>query len=308
MNDFKKIELLEKLHQNNLTEEDHLLIEELKQNDQDFEKEIKAYSDLLDAFDALHVDNFKENLNAFENKYSSKAKTTGKNKEAKTAAIRPLYRVISAAAAILVLLGSAILYNQYIHGPFNQHFAANESIAIHLTSTRGNQELSKEEKLKKSAFNKFIQKDYKACLDELYLYESGSKGLFEKDQQSLLIAGVSHLSLDDAKQAISYLNKAVALQTEQILVDLDLEDHIESSETEDSTDKSITDEAMINKDSTASKTLLVSRLYTASSEWYLALAYLRDRQMDSAKEMLQEILSDEEHSYYSQAEELIQQI
>ena len=71
MNDFKKIELLEKLHQNNLTEEDHLLIEELKQNDQDFEKEIKAYSDLLDAFDALHVDNFKENLNAFENKYSS---------------------------------------------------------------------------------------------------------------------------------------------------------------------------------------------------------------------------------------------
>jgi hypothetical protein len=303
MNDFKKIELLEKLHQNNLTEEDHLLIEELKQNDQDFEKEIKAYSDLLDAFDALHVDNFKENLNAFENKYSSKAKTTGKNKEAKTAAIRPLYRVISAAAAILVLLGSAILYNQYIHGPFNQHFAANESIAIHLTSTRGNQELSKEEKLKKSAFNKFIQKDYKACLEVLYLYESESKALFEKDQQSLLIAGVSQLCLDDTKQAISYLSKAVALQNEKILVDLDLEDHIESSETEDSTDKSMT-----NNDSTGAKTLLVSSMYTAASEWYLALAYLRDRQMDSAKEILQEILSDEEHSYYSQAEELIQQI
>jgi hypothetical protein len=303
MNDFKKIELLEKLHQNNLTEEDHLLIEELKQNDQDFEKEIKAYSDLLDAFDALHVDNFKENLNAFENKYSSKAKTTDKNKEAKTAAIRPLNRVISAAAAILVLLGSAILYNQYIHGPFNQHFAANESIAIHLTSTRGNQELSKEEKLKKSAFNKFIQKDYKACLEVLYLYESESKALFEKDQQSLLIAGVSQLCLDDTKQAISYLSKAVALQNEKILVDLDLEDHIESSETEDSTDKSMT-----NNDSTGAKTLLVSSMYTAASEWYLALAYLRDRQMDSAKEILQEILSDEEHSYYSQAEELIQQI
>ena len=69
MNEVEKIELIEAYHYQRLRPEEQTLFEELLAVDNDFAAEVRAYDELLDGLDMLHIEDFEARLQAWEARY-----------------------------------------------------------------------------------------------------------------------------------------------------------------------------------------------------------------------------------------------
>jgi TolA-binding protein len=204
-----KIRLIEAFYRGTLKGEDNANFSKLMNDDLSFSKEVQDYKSIFIGFEALHVEAFQNNLMNFEAKHIAQEKQSSEvlPQQTKSAVVRPLRKFYSAAAAIALLICATFGYNQWSTSAFDEYFQTSQSIAVHLGSIRGgNDVFTAEEMIKKNAFSAYRKGDFNQAIALLEGYVEEYKETATKDYQSILILGVSQLAVNNTEQAIANLS------------------------------------------------------------------------------------------------------
>ncbi|BDS14544.1 tetratricopeptide repeat protein [Aureispira anguillae] len=205
MANVEKSRLIEAYYRGTLNGADKGYLKQLMSEDPSFRQEVKDYKHIFNGLEALHVEHFQANLAQMEKKYQDNVvamspKTT----------IRPFQKLYYAAAAVALLICCSITYHLMTPSVFDQHFAASESIAVHIESIRaGGQTMSTEEQIKKSAFTAYQQKEYSQSISLLKDYLNTYPETASKDYQSILVLGVAQLAEGKVEQATRTLELVI---------------------------------------------------------------------------------------------------
>jgi hypothetical protein len=206
MTNADKIRLIEEHYRGILNATDKVFFKQLMKEDLAFKQEVKDYKAIFVGLESLHVENFQNNLFNFEAKHQTDIKTIVPELNGtvnKTAVIRPFKKFYMAAAAIALLICATFGYNQMTASPFEDNFYADTGIAVHIESIRGGeQELSEEEKIKKTAFSAYQKGDYDMSISLLNGYITDYPKKASKDFQSYLILGVAQLASEKTNESI----------------------------------------------------------------------------------------------------------
>lgn len=199
-----KSRLIEAYYRGTLKGADKAYLKQLMSEDPSFKQEVKDYKQIYNGLEALHIEQFQLNLNKMEAKYETKDNVVAMS--GNRAIVRPMRKLYAVAAAIALLVCCTITYNLMLPSVFNQHFAASQSIAVHIESTRaGGQVVSTAEQIKKSAFTAYQKQQYKRSIDLLKDYINTYPEKASKDYQSMLILGVAQLATNQTEEATKTL-------------------------------------------------------------------------------------------------------
>ena len=208
MGNVDKSRLIEAYYRGTLKGADKAYLKQLMSEDPSFKQEVKDYKQIYNGLEALHIEQFQLNLNKMEAKYETKDNVVAMN--ANTAVIRPLRKLYAVAAAIALLICCTVTYNMMMPTVFDQHFAASQSIAVHIESTRaGGQTISTAEQIKKSAFTAYQKKEYTKSIDLLKDYINTYPEKASKDYQSMLVLGVAQLANNQAEAGTTTLAQII---------------------------------------------------------------------------------------------------
>lgn len=205
----EKIRLIETYYRGDISPEDRQVFDSLIKEDSTFQEEVNSYESIFLGFEALHLENFENQLLSFEKKHQNTAKVVSMNSTtAKTTVVRPIKKMYYAAAAVAVLLVALFGYNQMNYAPFENNFVADANIAIHLSSMRaGSQDLKDDETLTRDAYAAYQSKDYASTIQKLEKYQLDFPEIANKDYQSFLVLGVAYLADGNAEGSIPNFNK-----------------------------------------------------------------------------------------------------
>jgi len=205
MGNVEKNRLIEAYHRGTLKGADKAYLKQLMSEDPSFKQEVKDYKQIYNGLEALHIEQFQLNLNKMEAKYATKDKVVAIRENG--AVIRPMRKLYAVAVAVALLVCSSVAYNMMMPDVFEQHFAASESIAVHIESTRASgQVVSTAEQIKKSAYNAYQRADYTKSIDLLNDYITTYPEKAATDYQSMLVLGVAQLAgnkIEDGTQTLS---------------------------------------------------------------------------------------------------------
>lgn len=213
MNHLEKIELIERYYFQQLSEQELQGIETLIKEDPLFKQEVEEYCNLYEGFDALHLENFSQQLQSFEAKITSNANdfnSTNAELPFPKTKIKLVWNksVWSMAAAILLFVCCIpLLYNVVNRNTVNPEDFMEQSYAIipmgdwrkYQDSTLTAMEKEKVS-AKKEAFYVYNSKtDYQKSLDLFKAYES--KYGFEN--QIRLYTGICNFKVGNYEEAIN---------------------------------------------------------------------------------------------------------
>lgn len=204
MENLDRTRLIEAYYRGTLKGIDKTHFKQLMDEDPDFKQEVKDFKVIFKGLEALHIDQFQSRLMNMEAKHQNKVAGT----EAiipKDNNIRPLKKYYSYAAAIALLVCASYAYYFVNSSPFDQHFQASSSIAVHIESTRGTEVMPVSEQLKKNGFSAYQQKDYKTCIQLLSNYTQQYPDLADDDFQTALVLGVAQLANGETDAAVKSL-------------------------------------------------------------------------------------------------------
>lgn len=208
MGNADKSSLIEAYHRGTLKGADKTYLKQLMSEDPSFKQEVKDYKNIYNGLEALHIEQFQLNLNKMEAKYQTKDNVVPMNGGG--AVIRPMRKLYAVAAAIALLICCTVTYNLMLPSVFDQHFAASQSIAVHIKSTRAvGQTISTAEQIKKSAFTAYQRKQYAKSIDLLKDYINTYPEKASKDYQSILVLGIAQLANDKTESAIRTLEQII---------------------------------------------------------------------------------------------------
>lgn len=207
MGNVDKSRLIEAYYRGTLKGADKAYLKQLMSEDPSFKQEVKDYKQIYNGLEALHIEQFQLNLNKMEAKYQTKDNVVPMN--ANTAVIRPLRKLYAVAAAVALLICCTVAYNVMMPNVFDQHFAASQSIAVHIESIRAGGPISTAEQIKKSAFMAYQKKAYTKSIDLLKDYMNTYPEKASKDYQSMLVLGVAQLANDQAAAGTKTLAKII---------------------------------------------------------------------------------------------------
>lgn len=203
-----KSRLIEAHHRGTLKGADKAYLKQLMSEDPSFKQEVNDYKQIYNGLEALHIEQFQLKLNKMEAKYKQEDNIVAMNN--KGTIVRPMRRLYAVAAAIALLVCCTITYNLMLPSVFNQHFAASQSIAVHIESTRaGGQSISTAEQIKKSAFTAYQKEEYTKSISLLKDYVNTYPEKAAKDYQSMLVLGVAQLATDKAENAARTLEQII---------------------------------------------------------------------------------------------------
>jgi TolA-binding protein len=206
MGNVDKNRLIEAYHRGTLKGADKSYLKQLMSEDPSFKQEVKDYKKIFNGLEALHIEQFQLNLNKMEAKYQTKDNVVAMNSN-KTV-IRPMRKLYAVAVAIALLISCTVTYNLMLPSVFDQHFAASQSIAVHIKSTRAvNQTISTAEQIKKSAFTAYQKQEYAKSIDLLKDYINTYPEKASKDYQSILVLGIAQLANNKTEAATKTLEK-----------------------------------------------------------------------------------------------------
>lgn len=193
MGNVDRSRLIEAYHRGTLKGADKAYLKQLMSEDPSFKQEVADYKQIYNGLEALHIEQFQLNLNKMEAKYETTNNVVAMN--GSSAVIRPMRKLYAVAAAVALLICCTVTYNMMMPTVFEQHFAASQSIAVHIESTRaGGQTISTAEQIKKSAFTAYQKKEYTKSIDLLKDYINTYPEKASKDYQSMLVLGVAQLA------------------------------------------------------------------------------------------------------------------
>lgn len=191
-------QLIHAYYEGTLVGADKSLFKQLLKEEADFKAEVKAYKKIFKGLGGLHLDHLKQEMNKWE-----KAQ-----KEVKTPVVSiSSFRIyLAIAAAIAMLLSMPLIYQSLVpNDPFEQHFHASSSFAIHAAAVRDSKNLATYESIKGTAFMAYQKKDYKTTIkqlkDYIYNFEKEAKG----DSQSFLILAIAQIAEEHYQNAIPNL-------------------------------------------------------------------------------------------------------
>jgi TolA-binding protein len=198
MGNVDKSRLIEAYHRGTLKGADKAYLKQLMSEDPSFKQEVNDYKNIYNGLEALHIEQFQLNLNKMEAKYETMDTIVAVN--GNSGAIRPMRRLYAIAAAVALLISCTVTYNMMMPNVFEQHFAASQSIAVHIESTRaGGKTISTAEQIKKSAFTAYQKKEYTKAIDLLKDYINTYPEKASKDYQSMLVLGVAQLAANQTE-------------------------------------------------------------------------------------------------------------
>lgn len=197
MTDTDKIKLIEQYYTGTLSLSQQKSFDQLLRADAQFKKDVKAYKKIFGGFRALQAERFQQTLQRFEQDHKATA-------QAPRGVVRTFTNWwYAAAAAVVLLLVSTVAYNSFSTDLFEQNFAANEAIALHIGSIRAGEEgLTEVEHIKKSAFRAYRDGNYRQAAILLKGYRNDFPELYELDYQSMVVLGVSQLAEGNAQKAL----------------------------------------------------------------------------------------------------------
>jgi len=203
-----KSRLIEAYHRGALKGADKAYLKQLMSEDPSFKQEVNDYKQIYNGLEALHIEQFQLNLNKMEAKYKTTDNVIAINNNKLN--VRPIRKMYAVAAAIALLVCCTITYNLMLPSVFDQHFAASQSIAVHIESTRaGGQTISTAEQIKKSAFVAYQKQEYTKSIDLLKNYINAYPEKASKDYQSMLVLGVAQLATNKAENATKTLGEII---------------------------------------------------------------------------------------------------
>lgn len=262
MRNIDKNRLIEAYHRGTLKGADKAYLKQLMSEDPSFKQEVKDYKQIYNGLEALHIEQFQLNLNKMEAKYETKDNVVAMPRSG--AVIRPMRKLYAVAVAIALVVCSSIAYNMMMPDVFEQHFAASQSIAVHIESTRaGGQVISTAEQVKKSAYSAYQRAEYTKSIDLLNDYILTYPEKAATDYQSMLVLGVAQLAGNQIEAGTKTLSKIIN-----------------------------------GKDSS----------YKEEAQWMWALGQIKLEQMDAAKEMLEAIQLQTEHTHHKDAVDVLGQL
>jgi hypothetical protein len=185
-------ELVEKYFRNTLNDQERIEFEELLKNDPDFRKELKDYLLILEGFEGLHLEEFKDRLKLWDSKIdesSSKDNSTNIKR-----LFSNKYFLFSAASVAAILI---IVAYQYFICPLDTYNKLYEAPVAYLNEVRGVQ--SKTDLVKKEAVQSYIDGKYKTALLKFRQYLNE----YPNDLESLFYLGISQMELESYHEAIA---------------------------------------------------------------------------------------------------------
>lgn len=207
MANVEKSRLIEAYYRGTLKGADKAYLKQLMSEDPSFKQEVKDYKQIFNGLEALHIEQFQLNLSAMEAKYQDGVVAM----HAPAGIVRPLRKFYYAAAAVALLICCSMAYHFMTPSVFDQHFAASQSIAVHIESIRaGGPTMSTKEQIKKRAFTAYQQEEYVKCIDLLTDYGNTYPEAASKDFQSILVLGVAQLAQGKAENASLTLAQIIA--------------------------------------------------------------------------------------------------
>jgi len=208
MANVEKSRLIEAYHRGSLKGADKAYLKQLMSEDPSFKQEVNDYKQIYNGLEALHIEQFQLNLNKMEAKYETKDNVVAMS--GNRAVVRPMRKLYAVAAAIALLVCCTVAYNLMLPSVFDQHFAASQSIAVHIESTRAaGQTVSTAEQIKKSAFTAYQKQEYTKSIDLLKDYINTYPEKASKDYQSMLILGVAQLATNKTEKATRTLEQII---------------------------------------------------------------------------------------------------
>ncbi|WP_052596302.1 tol-pal system YbgF family protein [Aureispira sp. CCB-QB1] len=202
-----KSRLIEAYHRGTLKGADKAYLKQLMSEDPSFKQEVNDYKQIYNGLEALHIEQFQLNLKKMEAKYQKEDNVVPMSSST-GAVVRPMRKLYAVAAAVALLVCCTITYNLMLPSVFDQHFAASQSIAVHIESTRASgQTISTAEQIKKSAFTAYQKQEYRKSIDLLKDYMNTYPEKASKDYQSMLVLGVAQLATNKTTSAINTLEQ-----------------------------------------------------------------------------------------------------
>jgi hypothetical protein len=185
-------DLIEKYFRNSLSPHQEIEFKKLLDNDPDFRQELKDYLLILEGFEGLHLEDFKNRLKLWDSKIDESS-----NKDNSTNIKRLFsnkYFLFSAASVAAILI---IVAYQYFICPLDTYNKLYEAPVAYLNEVRGVQ--SKTDLLKKEAVQSYIDGNHKTALLKFrqYLKE------YPDDLESLFYLGISQMELESYHDAVA---------------------------------------------------------------------------------------------------------